>query len=540
MLDFWSISRGFFLLNTSPFHTTNFGPPERTPGWSNRFLIAAITGILFLTLFPFRFDFQSRPLGSPWPFLLGSGIKTSGPLDVFLNVLLFVPFGFGLAEKLREKKVSRLATLLIVWAAGAIFSYAIELAQFYMPMRDSGWEDVVSNSTGSLVGFFSFQILGTSTVLFLSRCEAGLRSWLTVTRVSVFLSIYFLSWFALSAVLQMQTRLSNWDPDCLLLVGNEPGGQSPWKGQVQQLRIADRAVSDIAALRLTSGEIGAGAAISWRAEYNLSGSAPFKDTHDFLPALSWAPPGSPPPSPPPSPGPLVLNGKSWLSSRAPMSDLVADLQKTNQFAIHLICAAEETHNGRGHIISIARSPFLADLTVRQEESNLVFWFRSPLSAKHAILGWYIPNVFNDAQPRNLLYSYDGSDLSLFVNGKKSSRLYRLGPGTSLARILRMVRPAELQGYNDIYYSLVFFPAGIILGIAAQKYIHSSAANRLGVILYLLLPGFLLEFILTRVSGRPLWISNALLSICLMLAGFFWIRTDSLGSERRSAANPQVS
>jgi glycopeptide antibiotics resistance protein len=534
MLDFWSISRGFLLLNTSPFHTTNF-LPARTPGWSNRFLIAAIAGILFLTLFPFRFDFQSRTLGSPWPFLLGSGMKTSGPLDVFLNVLLFVPFGFGLAEKLREKKVSRLATFVIVWATGAIFSYAIELTQFYMPMRDSGWEDVLSNSTGSLVGFFLFQILGPSTIKFLSRCEAALRSWLTVARVAAFLSIYFLSWFVLSAVLQMQTRLSNWDPDCLLLVGNEPGGQSPWKGQVQQLQIADRAVSDLAALQLTSGEVDAGPPISWRAEYNFSGAAPFKDTHDFLPTLSWVPPASLPPSS----GPLVLSGKSWLSSRAPVSDLVSDLQNTNQFAIHLICAAEETHNGRGHIVSIARLPFIADLTVRQEESNLVFWFRSPLSAKHAILGWYIPNAFNDTQVRNLLYSYDGSDLSLFINGKKSSRLYRLGPGTSLARVLRMVRPAELQGYNDIYYSLVFFPAGIILGIAAQKYIHSSAANRLVVILYLLLPGFVLEFILTSVSGRPFWISNALLSVCLMLAGFFWIRTDSLSSVRQSATNPRV-
>jgi len=536
MLDFWSIRRGFLLLNSSPIHTTNFRSPARTPSWSNRFLIAAIAGILFLTLFPFRFDFQSRPLGSPWPFLLGSGMKTSGPLDVFLNVLLFVPFGFGLAEKLRERKVSRLATFFMVWTAGAIFSYAIELAQFYMPMRDSGWGDVVTNSTGALVGFFLFEILGSFTVDLLSRCEAALRSGLTVARVAVFLSIYFLSWFALSAVLQMHTRLSNWDPDCLLLVGNEPGGQSPWKGEVQQLQIADRAVSDLAALQLTSGEISAGGPVLWRAEYNFSGAAPFQDTQNSLPALSWVPPAL---LPPPSDS-LTLDGKSWLSSRSPVSDLVADLQKTNQFAIHLICAAEQTHNGRGLIVSIARSPFLADLTVRQEESNLVFWFRTPLSAKHAILGWYIPNVFSDTQARNLLYSYDGSDLSVFINGKKSSRAYRLGPGTSLARVLRMVRPAELQGYNDIYYSLVFFPAGIILGIAAQEYIHASAANRLVVMLYLLLPGFLLEFILARVSGRPLWISNALLSIFLMVAGFFWIRADSSSSGRQSAANPQVS
>ncbi len=54
------------------------------------------------------------------------------------------------------------------------------------------------------------------------------------------------------------------------------------------------------------------------------------------------------------------------------------------------------HIGTGQIISISRSPSFTDLTLKQEEANLVFWFRSPLSVKHAILAWYVPNVFTDS------------------------------------------------------------------------------------------------------------------------------------------------
>src|SRR5271156_757655 len=206
--------------------------------WSNRFLIAAIVGILFLTLFPFRFDFHSKLLGNSSPFFLGSGMKTSGFSDAFLNVLLFVPLGFGFAEKLRERRISRMTTFFCVWATGAIFSYAIEITQIYIPMRDSGWEDVITNSTGAIVGFFLYELVGTLTIDFLSRWEILLRSWLTPRRTAVLLPVYFLFWFAISAILQKQTRPSNWEQECLLVVGNEASGRDPWQGRVQKLQIA--------------------------------------------------------------------------------------------------------------------------------------------------------------------------------------------------------------------------------------------------------------------------------------------------------------
>ena len=496
---------------------------SRSSSWSNRFLIAALVGILFLTLFPFRFDFQSRLPGGTSPFFLGNGAKTAGLADAFLNVLLFIPLGFGLAEKLRERKIPRAACFFIVYAAGAFLSYAIEITQIYIPMRDSGWEDVFTNSTGAIVGFLVYELLGALIIDSLSKLEMALRARLTLQRTASLLAVCFLFWFTVSAVFQKQTRLSNWEPDGLLLVGNEATGQSPWQGRIQKLQIADQPVQDGTAIDLTSGSASDEARFAWRADYDFSSPAPLQESGQFLPSLSWVPAA---PLSQNSIG-VTLDGKSWLTSRVAVAGLIDGIRKTNQFSLHIVCAAAQPRTGNGHIISISRSPWFSNLTLRQEESSLVFWFRSPLSIKRAILAWYVPNVFTDSQERDILYSYDGADLSLYIDGKKIRRPYRLGPGTSLARLVHQVRPAELEGYNDIYYALVFFPVGIILGLAKFHLRPSNVTILLAIAFGLLVPVFLFEFILVQVSGRPVSPSNLLLSFLLLIAGFLWIRSDSV-------------
>jgi hypothetical protein len=406
---------------------------------------------------------------------------------------------------------------------GAFLSYAIEITQIYIPMRDSGWEDVFTNSTGSIVGFLVYELLGPLIIDSLSKLEMALRARLTLQRTGALLAVYFLFWFTISAMFQKQTRLSNWEPDGLLVVGNEATGQSPWQGRVQRLQIADQALPGAAAIDLTSGSASQQSQFAWRADYDFSSPTPLQDSKQFLPSLSWTPAA---PLSQNSTG-LALDGKSWLTSRVAVADLVDHIRKTNQFSLHIVCAAAQPHTGNGHIVSISRSTSFADLTLRQEESTLVFWFRSPVSVKRAILAWYVPNVFNDTQTRDILFSYNGADLSLYVNGKKNRRPYRLGPGTSLARLFHQVRPAELEGYNDIYYALVFFPVGIILGLAKSRIRPSNVTILLTIAFGLLVPVFLLEFILVQVSGRPLSSSNLLLSFLLLIAGFLWIRSDSV-------------
>lgn len=156
---------------------------------SNRILSLALIGILFLTLFPFQFSFHAARYGGSSPFLLGFG-KSAGVFNAFLNVLLFIPFGFGFAEKFRERGVSRTATLFLCLLAGALLSYTIEFLQIFIPTRDSGWEDVITNSSGSIVGGLLFVLLGHPLIGLLVRAENAFRDSLTAARAALLFSAY--------------------------------------------------------------------------------------------------------------------------------------------------------------------------------------------------------------------------------------------------------------------------------------------------------------------------------------------------------------
>ena len=117
--------------------------------WSNRILVLALAGILFLTLYPFRFSFHANLPGNRSPFFLVSGMKSSGLFAAFLNVLLFVPFGVGLSLKLPERGNSGVKVLLLLVAAGALLSYCIVFLHIFIPTRDSGWEGVFTKRSSN-------------------------------------------------------------------------------------------------------------------------------------------------------------------------------------------------------------------------------------------------------------------------------------------------------------------------------------------------------------------------------------------------------
>ena len=489
--------------------------------WSNRILVLAATGILFLTLYPFRFDFHVvSPTGTS-PLFLGKSLKPAGFIDTFLNVLLFVPFGFGLAENLRERGKSFAFTLAISLAAGALFSYSIELMQYYIPQRDSGWEDVFTNGSGSVVGCITYEILGSLLLQGLSRCESLLESLLTLRRALVILLIYFTLWFAASFLLQRNSRLSNWRADAQLVVGNDASGKFPWKGTVNAVQIWDLALRKEVVQQLSAGQPVDTANPGLLVDYDFSAGPPFRNQRQISSELAWVP-RAPVAA---DSGLLTLDGTSWLSTSAAVPDLIANLQKTNQFTVRVLCTPAETDAGDARIVSISQPTGFADLTLRQEDANLVFWFRNPLSASHAILAWYYPRIFTAGRTRDILYTYDGSNLSLFVDGKQETLTYRLGPGAALVKFVRRIQPGELEGYNYIYYILIFCLPGAILGLAARNLPEPRAAKSLWLGSVFVIPAILLEWILVSTSGRSFSSLYLGLSLLLAVGSFLWINSD---------------
>jgi VanZ family protein len=491
--------------------------------WSNRILSLAVAGILFLTLYPFRFSFHANLPGNQSPFLLVSGGKGSGLFAAFLNVLLFVPFGFGLAQKLRDKGNSRVKVLLLTMAAGAFFSYCIEFTQIFIPTRDSGWEDVFTNATGSAVGYFVFELFGGLVLKSISNFERGLHRFLTPNRALWIIPLYFAIWFALSAPLQEESQLSNWIHDSRILVGNGASGhlEHAWKGEVALLQFWDRSLPANLVAETSAQKLNAETDSSAIASYVFSGNPPFEDKKKFLPELRWTP------SAPDAPyiDPVTLTGKSWMTSKVSVPNLVEALQKAKSFSVRLICAPTEVEGSDGRILSISKDNGLANLIARQHDSNLVVWVRNPLSARRDQLSLTISDVFVLDKMRDILVSYDGANLSVYVDGKRGPRGYELTPGASLAQLIRHIKTAELEGYTYIYYALIFIPGGVLLAIAVRQITSWNVVRVLVLAIAIASPPILLEILLVHVSGRGFSLGNTCLSILLGLAGLKWVDAD---------------
>ena len=315
--------------------TTLKTPFSFSTGLSNRIVLLALTGVFFLTLFPFHFVLQGKLLPGSSTFLLGTGQKADSALNIFLNIFLFVPFGFGLSEKLHEKGWSWRQSLFATWIVGALTSYSIEFLQIYIPARDSGWEDVVTNGAGAALGSLFFTLCGRSIIDYLLRLEQHLRASLTLRRVIVILSIYFALWFVVSALLQKQTRLADWSPQSRLYLAGEPqiGAAPHWKGTVSALKMWNLALSDQDARTQTSGEVPDAAKQSLVASYDFSSYNRIQDQLGLLPDLSWSP-HIPPVA---EVRGVEFDGHTWLGSKVSISSAIQAFEQTNQFSLLIAC-----------------------------------------------------------------------------------------------------------------------------------------------------------------------------------------------------------
>ncbi|MGA8222069.1 MAG: hypothetical protein WB780_10490 [Candidatus Acidiferrales bacterium] len=322
--------------------------------------------------------------------------------------------------------------------------------------------------------------------------------------------------------------MSNWRPDAKLVVGNDSSGKYPWKGKIDAVQILNLALRNEAAQQLSAGQAVDTSVPDVLVDYEFSAGPPFLSKNQVSSELIWIPraPATL------DTGTLALHGSSWLATKGAVSDLVANLQRTNQFTVRVLCTPEEGVGSEGRILSISQASGFSDLILRQEDTRLVFWFRNPLSVSHALLTWYLPGVFMAGQTRDILYSYDGSNLSLFIDGVRQPLTYRLSPGTTLARFVRGVKASELEGYNYIYYILVFCPAGALLGIAARNLTPLNPPAFLWLAIGLLIPPFLLEWILVSTSGRSFSFPYVGLSALLAVGGFLWINSDHRALLRR--------
>ena len=425
-----------------------------------------------------------------------SSVKRVMYLDFFLNVLLFVPFGFGVSAQVCKRGGSRWTSLLLALLAGAGVSYAVEVLQFYIPARDSGWEDVISNSLGSVAGLFLFELCGGAILEMMSKRKDSFGGWLSPRRTALLLAAYFVACFGISAILQNRTRLSNWDPQCTLFVGNDASGQHPWGGQITLLQIWNRALPDKAIRQFIGRQSADEESTGLLGSYDFTGSPPYRDRANFLPELGWTPE-----QPQFTNARAVeLDARSWLRTKFPVEKLTQEIKKSSQFTVHIVCTPAAIQGANGRIVSLSQSADNVNFHLRQEGPALVFYFRNPLSARRSMLAWYVRGVFQAGQSRDIVTIYDGSDAFLYLDGNRVPQTYRLSPGASLMHSFYFIRPLDLDGCVIVYETLIFLPAGLLIGAAVWKWSRQKIFPQWLLALGWVLPAVLLEVL----TGRGEW------------------------------------
>lgn len=493
--------------------------PDRT-SWANRVLLLSLAGIFFLTLYPFRFAHQesSRFL---FPFSLNGFGKGNDVFSGFLNVLLFIPFGFGLREKLRECGKSRKAALLTAYVCGALVSYFVEILQIYIPLRDSGWSDVITNSSGALIGAVLFEFAGAAIVWWCGARERKIASWLTLPKIGVFVALCTTFWCTVAGPLQRQTKIRSWTEDSFLTLGKSASLHTApgWKGEVLELNVWNRAVPPEQAGKITAS-LASGQAAGSLAAYRLSGPGPFQDIRNTLPSLDWA-------SKPVSSGSdgAVFDGKSWLISVQPVPTLASSIESTGQFALRVICRTGPSLRTSGRIVSLSSPTGRENLALSQVGSALEFWFRDPLTRDRPRMTWIAPRLLAPDQTRDILLSFNGTAASLFVDGRDYGHAYEFGPGAALAHYFRHIKTEELPGYSYIFYAIIFLPMGGLLAFAWRK-IGVRAITRLYFMVGgWLLPAVIFELVVAHAANRSISPHNIFFAAMLTLAGSLWMNAD---------------
>jgi hypothetical protein len=142
-----------------------------------------------------------------------------------------------------------------------------------------------------------------------------------------------------------------------------------------------------------------------------------------------------------------------------------------------------------------------------------------------MLAWYVRGVFQAGQARDIVAIYDGSDAFLYLDGNRVPQTYRLSPGASLMHSFYFIRPLDLDGCIIVYETLLFLPAGLLIGAAVGKLSRQKLFCLWMLAFGWVLPAVLLEVLLVWVSGRRIWIGNIALSLVLGLAGILLINAD---------------
>jgi glycopeptide antibiotics resistance protein len=469
-------------------------------------LAVGVLLVLLVTLYPFSFSDPGRIARFHRYF---QGLEFNGFFEPLANILLFVPIGLGISRWIKD----RAGALFIVLAVGAGFSLFVEILQVSMPSRTPSAADVLMNSIGAYMGLL-WHRRGYKNARPLVSWQGALAGFVCYAAVLFSLSVYF-------TPVERFWDLSNWDAGFPLLIGNEATGNRQWYGLVSDVFLMDRVLSReeaIAALEDREAFVNRNRLLGY---YSLK-HGNYSDREGNLPELAWIP-GKPSAELPEG---ALPGDYGWLRTGEPVNNVTQAISRSSAFTIGAtISAAYLDQEGPARILTISQSPYEYNLTIGQQGGSLVFRLKTPFMDRGGNeVAFHVPSFFTEFGTRQIIFSYNGSALVLYVDGTtdvytasitpEAQLVWALSPGEILINITRDTGAY----YRFYYYAIIFIPLGVLLGMAVLKYGSPFRTQSAFLAAGVAIPPALLQILLSIAGERPLQGSGMLSGMLMTVSG----------------------
>ena len=465
--------------------------------------------VFFATLYPFNFQFSSS-----WSIreLFVDFNNSSFFQDQVNNVLLFMPFGFGLASILQRKGVKLLGQVITVIFLSAALSLTVEVLQTLIPSRSPTPSDIFNNSFGGFLGLLCFYIYGSKSFSTALKALENSRTSHSMTKMLGFFISYIFLAFLISIPWQGMTDLNSWDNSFHLVLGNEATGDRPWEGHISQLYISDRAISQNEVKQVLSNDnYLRQKKDSLLADYQLTRiQNNYQDRTGHLPDLVWK-----------GEKPLEtqndlkqeeapFSSSHWLKTTLPATTLSQKISKTSEFTISTnITTANIQQTGPARIISLSADGQHRNFTLGQQEDNLEFRVRTPLTGSNASdLKLKVPDAFTSKNSHHIVITYSNATLGIYIDSLQSYHSLHL---------LELIPKQQVL----FYYGITFIPLGVCLALLTTLAKRKINFYRLLLWTGILLPSIILEATLIGGSGKSFSLKN------LLIGTFFTAGTMSI-------------
>lgn len=479
-------------------------------------LCFALLTILLATLSPFSFR-PYDPLHTVRLFENRSSMGGWDWLGLPVNVLLFLPFGFGAWVGLRDRFRSPVR-LAVVGVLGGGLSAMCELLQLFLPGRLTSPLDLAANTTGAILGALCarwwqqpvlhwFELRGRRLVPALVPSRL---LWLGLAYLVVVNSVLILlyPWSGRSTW--------TWDTSYPLMLGNEADGSRAWNGRIWRVEFAERAIAPEHVEQVVHQGLATAAGPAFVGSYVFSPEMPLGRTSGVLPPLRWRGKASPKVSE----GAVLLSREGWLQTAGPATALTGRIRQTNQFTLAVLCQpARLDQFGPARIVSLSLDPGERNFTLGQFGSHVAVRVRTPLTGQNATdPELHLRDALATLQPVHLLVTFDGARVRAWVNGVSSATELdlRLRPGAALFSRVFFVSPYRIQEWDAWSSVLLFVPTGLLLGLASAGWggVRRVVVVSVGVLVLALA----VEALATWLLEHPLLMTRIIRGAGLAIAG----------------------